>query len=63
MLSWIIGGLFGLFIGSDGRPLPEANQHTVVDSWRPILLVLALLLPCSCLALGLTSGVLVKLLF
>ena len=47
MLSWIIGGLFGLFIGSDGRPLPEANQHAVVDYWRPLFLAFGLLLAPS----------------
>ena len=49
MLSWIIGGLFGLFIGSDGRPLSEANRHAVVDYWRPVWKVLALLLALACL--------------
>ncbi len=43
--------------------LPEANQHTVVDSWRPVWKVLALCLACAWLVLGATSGVLVKLLF
>ena len=47
MLSWIIGGLFGLFIGSVRRLLPEASQHAVVDYWRPVWLVLALLLACA----------------
>ena len=46
-LSWIIGGLLALFIDSDGRPLPEANQDAVVDYWRPVWVVLGLLLACS----------------
>ena len=37
----------GAFIGVDGSPLPEANQHAVVDSWRPVWVVLALLLACT----------------
>ena len=43
-LSWIIGGLFGLFLGSVRRLLPEASQHAVVDYWRPLFLALGLLL-------------------
>ena len=51
MLSWIIGGLVGLFLGSDGSPLPEATQHAVVDYWRPLFLAFGLLLACSWLDL------------
>ena len=52
MLSWIIGGLFGLFIGSVRRLPAEANQYTVVDYWRACSAEPALLLACSCLVLG-----------
>ena len=41
------------FIRADGRPLPEANQHAVVDSWRPVWLVLGLCLACAWRRLGL----------
>jgi hypothetical protein len=44
--------VFSDFI-ADGRPLPEANQHAVVDYWRPVWQALAICLPCACLVLGL----------
>ena len=52
-----------LYCGDSGALLPGANQGAVVDSWRPVLKVLGLCLPCAWRVLGLYSGPLVKLLF